>query len=124
MDDLEVQPDEEALARIRQICAAFDGAEESVLQDRPLFHVGRRRFAIFNGASSPPRKRWAAAGRSVHFLSDPLERQALLHDARFTRSPHHGDRGWLAVWLEEGNVEWAELEELLTAAHEQVAPRR
>lgn len=118
------QRDDEVLACVRQICAALDGAEESVLQDRPLFHVGRRRFAIFNGESLPPRKRWAGAGCSVHFLSDPSEREALLHDARFTRSPHHGDRGWLAVRIDEGYVDWTELAELLAAAHEQVARRR
>ena len=122
--DERVRRDEEVLARVRQICAGLEGAEESVLQDRPLFHVRRRRFAIFNGESSPTRKRWATAGRSIHFLSDPSERDALLHDGRFTRSPHHGDRGWLALRVDVGDLDWSEIAELLAAAHEHVAPGR
>jgi len=119
-----VARDREVLERLRQICSSFDRCEEGVLQDRPLFHVNRRRFAIFNGEASPPRPRWAAAGRSLHFLSDPSERDALMHDARFDRSPHHGDRGWLALRLEPATADWAEVAELLHAAHEQVVRRR
>ena len=120
----QVRRDQEALGRVRQICARFEGSEEGVLQDRPLFHVGRRRFAIFNGESSRPRPRWAGAGRSIHFLSDPSEREALLQDGRFIPSPHHGDRGWLAMRVESEHVDWVELAELLETAHAQVASRR
>jgi predicted DNA-binding protein (MmcQ/YjbR family) len=115
--------DEQVLDRLRQICAALSGCEEGVFQNRPLFHVNRRRFAIFNGEASPPRPRWATAGRSIHFLSDPAERDALLHDPRFDRSPHHGDRGWFAIRLEPDIVDWDELAELLEAAHAQVVRR-
>ncbi len=116
--------DQQVLERIRGICLTFDGAAESLLQNRPLFHVRRRRFAIVNGKSSPSRPRWGAAGRSVHFLSDPSEREALLQDPRFTRSPHHGDRGWLAIRVDPDNANWAELTELLHAEYEQVASHR
>ena len=119
-----IEDDRRALDRVRKICEGFPGAEESALQDRPLFHVRRRRFAIFNGEASPPRPRWNAAGRSVHFLSDPAEREALLQDPRFTRSPHHGDRGWLTIRVDADTTDWQELAELLESAHDQVVPRR
>ena len=45
--------DEAELIRIRRICSRFPDAEEDQLQDRVLFHVRRRRFAIFNGAGAP-----------------------------------------------------------------------
>jgi predicted DNA-binding protein (MmcQ/YjbR family) len=112
--------DEEVLEQVRRICLACDGADEGELQGRPLFRVGRRRFAIFNGLDSPPRPRWAVSGRSLHFLSDPSERDALRQDPRFVTSPHHGDRGWFAVVL-DGAVDWRELAELLQSAHRQVS---
>jgi predicted DNA-binding protein (MmcQ/YjbR family) len=115
--------DERALARLRTICLAFPEAEEAVLQDRPLFRVRSRRFALFNGASSPPRPRWNGFGRSVHFVTDPQERGALRQDSRFTTSPHHGDRGWMAMSLEDTAVDWTELAELLEAAYRHVAGR-
>ena len=109
------------LARVRAICLGFPGAEEGALQGRPLFRVGRRRFALFNGDDSPPRPRWNGSGRSVHFLTEPIEREALRHDGRFVASPHHGDRGWMAMRLDAGPVDWTELAELLETAYRLVA---
>jgi predicted DNA-binding protein (MmcQ/YjbR family) len=116
--------DIEALVRVREICRRFRGAVEAELQDRPLFRVGRRRFALFNGASSPPRPRWNTSGRSLHFLADPNEVDALRDDPRFTASPHHGDRGWFAVRLDTNEIGWDEIAELLESAYRQVAPRQ
>lgn len=111
------------LGQIRDLCGRFPGADEGELQARPLFRVGRRRFAIFNGGASDDRARWATSGRSLHFLADPSEIDALRHDDRFRPSPHHGDRGWLALSLEDaGAIDWAEVAELLESAYRQVAP--
>ena len=86
----------------------------------PRRQVGRRRFAIFNGASAPPRPRWAAWGRSLHFLADPGDVDALREDPRFAPSPHHGDRRWFGVPLGD-EIGWDEIDELLESAHAQVA---
>jgi hypothetical protein len=112
-----------ALRQIRAICGDFSGAEEGELQGRPSFSVGRRRFAIFNGVGSPVRPRWDGCGRSLHFLADELELQALRADARLSVSPHHGDRRWMFLRLEPERVDWSEVAELLDAAYRQVAPR-
>jgi predicted DNA-binding protein (MmcQ/YjbR family) len=124
MERSDSELDAAALDRIRLICHQFRGAEEGELQDRPLFRVGRRRFAIFNGCASPARRRWNSSGRSLHFLADPEEIAALRGDGRFTPSPHHGDRGWLAMSLEDqGAVDWDEIAELLQSGYLQVADR-
>jgi hypothetical protein len=116
--------DETALGCIRAICQGFAGADEGELQDRPLFRVGRRRFAIFNGETSPARPRWSQSGRSLHFVAEPLELEALRQDDRFTASPHHGDRGWFALRLAQPDgADWAEIAELLESAYRSVAPR-
>jgi len=88
-----------------------------------LFRVTRRRFAIYNGDDAPPRPRWADSGRSIHFLADPTEQAALAQDGRFAPSPHHGDRGWFALRLNRGDVDWDELGELLEAGYRQAAPQ-
>jgi len=111
--------DAAALERVRKLIARFAGADEDLLQNRPLFHVRRRRFAIFNGEDSPPRKRWEGCGRSLHFLADPAEADALRADPRFRPSPHHGNRGWLMVRLDKG-TDWDEIAELLDSAYRQL----
>lgn len=116
--------DEIVIGRIREICRPLAGADEGELQDRPLFRVGRRRFAIFNATTSPSLPRWNGSGRSLHFLADPAELHALSHDVRFSASPHHGTRGWLALRIDDPEtVDWAEIAELLESAHRLVARR-
>jgi predicted DNA-binding protein (MmcQ/YjbR family) len=115
--------DDTALQQIRSLCNRFPEVDEASLQSRPLFRVRRRRFAIFNGSSSPERPRWRAAGRSLHLLTDPDERDFLRQDPRFSLSPHHGDRGWFALRLDTDAVAWPEVAELIEAAYRQAAPR-
>jgi hypothetical protein len=115
--------DDSDLARLRAVCRALPEVDEGELQDRPLFRVRRRRFLIYNGERAPARPRWATSGRSIHVLTDPLERPALLQDPRFSRSPHHGDRGWLALRLERGRIDWEEVFELVESAYRRAAPR-
>ena len=119
-----VDQDGRDLARIRRICLGFPEVEEAELQGRPMFRVHTRRFALFNGALSPSRPRWSAFGRSLHFLSEPQERLALLADARFVPSPHHGHRGWLALDLEVVEPDWAEAADLLETGYRQAANRQ
>jgi predicted DNA-binding protein (MmcQ/YjbR family) len=116
--------DDRDLARTRAICLRFPEAEEAELQGRPLFRVRTRRFALFNGSDAPPRKRWDGFGRSLHFVTDPQDREALAQDPRFLTSPHHGNRGWMALALERDDVDWGEIAELLETAYRQVARRQ
>ncbi len=114
--------DVDAPEKIRRICLTFPDASEAELQGRPLSRVGRRRFAIFSGSGLPRRPRWDRSGRSLHFVTDPAERDALQQDERFVASPHHGNRGSLSLGI-GGDLDWVEVAELLDAAHRQVAPR-
>ena len=45
---------------------------------------------------------------------------------RFFRPPYVGVRGWLGVYLDvapPGGLDWEEIEELVRAAHAEVAPK-
>ena len=66
-----VELDEIVLGRVREICERFDGVDEDALQDRPLFRVGRRRFAIFNGLTSPSRSGWDLSAARCTFSPIP-----------------------------------------------------
>jgi predicted DNA-binding protein (MmcQ/YjbR family) len=121
---IDADPEVQAFDRVRAICHSFGDVERAELQGRPLFRVGRRRFAIFNSDYAPRRPRWAGQGCSLHFLADPAEAEALRADHRFSPSPHHGDRDWFALRLDTGDVDWDEVAELLDSAHAQVSTSR
>ena len=112
-----------ALSRLRAACAGLPEVEEAELQGRPLFRVRKRRFAIFNGATSPARPRWQRFSRSLHFLAEPGELEALRQDHRFEASPHHGANGWMALDMDIVTIDWDEVAELLEAGYRQAAPR-
>ena len=116
--------DERDLSRIRRICLRLPDVKEAELQNRVWFRVRAKRFALFNGTLSPPRPRWQGFGRSLHFVTEPHERQALREDPRFTISPHHGNRGWMALDLESDVPDWVEVAELLETAYRAVASRQ
>ena len=114
--------DERHIARLRAICLALPETEEVLSpQGRPLFRVRHRRFALYNGDSTPPRKRWLGWPPSLHFLSEAAEREALNADRRFRPSPHHGNRGWLAIDLDD-HTDWSEVAALLAGAYREAAP--
>ena len=108
--------DRRLLERIRGVCLGFPEVEEIELWGGPLFRVRRRRFAVFNGSTFP--------NRSLHVVTDPGERAALRQDPRVTTSPHHGDRGWMALDLDAAPVDWAEVAELLETAYRCVAGKQ
>ena len=118
------EPDQDSadLALLRRICSRFPEAEEGSLQGRPLFHVRRRRFAIFNTSDAPPRRRWENFGKSLHFATAPEQRASLERDARFVVSPHHGFRGWIALDL-GSDIDWSEVDRLLESAYRSVAAK-
>ena len=114
-------PVDQYLENLRHICARFPEAQEDTLQDRPMFHVRRRRFAILNSETFPYRKRWATSGDSLHFATDEQLRTTLSSDTFFS-SPHHGFRGWRAIKL-SSNTNWREISSLLARAYRSVAAK-
>lgn len=112
--------EDEYIIHLRNICSRFPEVEEGQLQDRSLFHVRRRRIAIYNSPLAPMRKRWQGWGCSLHFATHPGDRERLMLDERFKASPHHGFRGWVGVRLQHP-VDWREVSDWLLQAYRQVA---
>jgi predicted DNA-binding protein (MmcQ/YjbR family) len=81
---------EVALKELRKLCAELPGAEEYVMVHHPAFRVGKKPFVI--------------AGMSEHELGATVSinlgreaQEALLEDARFTRTPYIGQHGWVTI---------------------------
>jgi hypothetical protein len=108
-----------ALERLRALCLAQPGATERVSHgEAAWFAAGARgrQFAMFADRHHDDRVAcWCAA---------PPGAQAPLVEAepaRYFRPPYVGPRGWIGIYLDVPDVDWARVEELIEAAHMTVA---
>jgi hypothetical protein len=114
------------LARLREICLALPEGQEKVSHGRPSFFTTRV-FASYGGTvkgdHDPEPHR-----RSLLFLSDASERQALLEDERVYEPAYVGPSGWLGLDLvpraPATDVDWDEVAELVDASYRLTAPAR
>jgi len=62
----------------------------------------------------------------LHLKAAPGEQETLMNtDAeRYFVPPYLGPRGWVGVWLDRDDVDWAEIAELMTDAYRLTAPKK
>ena len=109
------------LARLRKVCLALPEAHEVEAWGEPTFRVRNKLFAMYAAAGTHH-----GAGRPAVWCKAAPTNQALMVSAapaRFFVPPYVGPSGWIGVWL-DGEVDWAELGELLRDGYCLVAPKR
>ena len=106
------------LARLRAICLSLPEVTEKVSHGEPTWFV-RRSFVMFADHHHDDRLAfWCAAPTGAQ------EELVATDPRRFFRPPYVGGRGWLGVYLDVDGVDWDEIEELVTDAYLQVAPKK
>ena len=110
----------EPLDRLRALCLALPETTERLSHGEPVWFVrGKKAFVMFADHHHDDRLAfWCAAPPGVQeelVAGDP---------ERFFRPPYVGVRGWVGVYLDVPGVDWAEIEEIVTDAYRQVAPKR
>ncbi len=104
--------------RLRALCTALPEVTEKLSHGEPTWFV-RKTFVMFADHHHDDRLAfWCAAppgAQQEMVATDP---------GRFFRPPYVGGRGWLGVYLDVPDVDWAEIEEIVTDAYRQVAPKR
>lgn len=105
-------------SRVRAICLALPEVTEKVSHGAPAFFVGKQ-FAMV----------WPDGHHDQHFphlwaaAPEGAQQELVASDDRFFRPPYVGHRGWVGMRL-DGDVDWAEVGEVLTDAYRCVAPKR
>jgi hypothetical protein len=102
------------------LCLALPGATERLSHGEPTWFIGgKKTFVMFADHHHDDRLAfWCAA---------PVGAQEMLVAAdpeRFFRPPYVGVRGWIGVYLDVPNVDWAEIADLIADAYCEVAPKR
>ncbi len=108
--------DENAVARVREICLSLPEAVEKPFggHTAPSFRIGDKLFAMTS-----------EDGRSLTFKAGPGVQQALVASdpERFFVPPYVGAKGWVGARLDAAQ-DWAEIAELLEDSYRMIAPKR
>jgi hypothetical protein len=105
---------------VRALCLAYPGTQERLSHGEATWFAGGRRSFVM-GADHHHDDRvafWAAApdGAQAQLVADDPD--------RYFRPPYVGTRGWVGVWLDVPDVDWARVEQVVEDAWRCVAPRR
>ena len=111
---LDEEPWLHVLRPLRAICLSLPEANETINFGTPWFRAGKKVFAIFGVDDDGP---------AVSFRADPIGRELLLEDGRFSPTPYMWHNGWLTLRLDEP-VDWDEVEELLQDSYRSQALKR
>jgi len=111
--------DSEKVERLRAVCAALPDVSERASHGEPSWFIkGKKQFVTLADHHHDDRFAfWCAAppGAQEAFIADDPK--------RYFRPPYVGHRGWLGVYLDVP-VDWAEIAQVVAAAHETVATPR
>jgi predicted DNA-binding protein (MmcQ/YjbR family) len=109
-----METDRQKQARLRKICGALPEVVEITTFGQPTFRAGKKSFAGFSKAKGP---------LAMWFKADPDEHPFLVEQDRVTVARHIGQHGWVVMDL-SGELDWDEIEELLTTSYRLAALKR
>ncbi|MFC4775197.1 MmcQ/YjbR family DNA-binding protein [Paenibacillus sp. GCM10023252] len=103
------------IRRVRSICAELPEAAEIIDGfGHTVFKVRGKSYTMMgedNGSAN------------LHFKSDKLTQDILLHEERFYKTPYIGQHGWVSI-TEPAVDDWVKLEELIRDAYLLAAPKK
>ncbi|HXJ88095.1 MAG TPA: MmcQ/YjbR family DNA-binding protein [Candidatus Binatia bacterium] len=113
-------PQDKRLARVTEIALALPEAQRQIYGSHAQFLVGKKTFAYFLD------NHHGDGIVAVTCKVLPGENKAL-SDAqpdRFYLPAYVGSKGWVALRLDRGKVDWQEVRELLLGSYAMIAPKR
>jgi hypothetical protein len=110
-------PGDALLTRLRELCLPFPEAVEAGGVGAPSFKVADRIFAMQHRVGERP---------SLWCKAPPGAQEVLVgaEPSRFFRPPYVGQNGWVGVWIDRDDVDWAHLAALVDESYRMTAPKR
>jgi hypothetical protein len=113
-------PEESRLAPVTEIALALPEATRRIYGSHAQFLVRKKTFAYFldnhhgDGVVAVTCKVFPGDNKAL----------AQAQPARFYLPDYLASKGWVALRLDVGNVDWSEVRELLLGSHALIAPKR
>ena len=107
------------LVRLTRICLALPEATRDYNGQHAAFVVRKKKFAYFlndhHGDGIVAVTCRALPGDNVHLVAASPD--------KFYLPAYIGPRGWVALRLDRGEIDWEEVEELVSGSYRSVAPK-
>ncbi len=107
------------LARLTKICLALPEAERRDSGDHAAFRVRKRNFAYFLNSHHGD----GIVSVACKALPGDNTELARAQPERFYLPAYVGPRGWVALRLDAGEIDWDEVAELVATSYRLVAPK-
>src|SRR2546430_11094254 len=107
--------------RLTKICAQFpETAATSATGQHSAFWIGKKKFAYYlvdhHGDGRVSLETRAAPGENTELVAAEPD--------RFFLPKYMAHHGWVGLYLDNGPIDWAEVEELVTDSYLLMAPKR
>jgi predicted DNA-binding protein (MmcQ/YjbR family) len=102
------------LDNMREICLALPDTKETLTWGQPHFRVGEKIFAGCGDEKGRP---------VIGFKLEMDHADAIIQDARFSRAPYVGHKGWVSMDA-SGVHDWNEVRPLVLESYRLIAPKR
>ena len=102
------------------ICLKLPEAERFIHEQHAQFTVRKRTFAYFLDDHHGD----GIVGLTVKAPGGQPQGLIDANPDRFYKASYLGSRGWVSLRLDVGEVDWAEVEDLVTESYIQVAPKK
>jgi len=96
-----------AIDRLRAVCVAFPGVEESKSWGNPTFKANGKAFAVLDHYKGE---------ECIWFRCAPAMRETLLKDDAFFAAPY--DKAKAAMCAKTSGIKWTDMRKLLRASYE------
>jgi predicted DNA-binding protein (MmcQ/YjbR family) len=108
------------LTRLTKICLALSGATREVKGRHAGFYVRKRTFAYFLDDHHGD----GIVAVACKVLAGDNTALAASQPVRFYIPAYIGPRGWVALRLDRGQIDWDEVTELVAGSYRLVTPKR
>ena len=108
------------LARLSKICQALPEVTRELYGSHAAFVVDKKKFVYFLNDHHGD----GIVGVTCKVLPGDNDALVEAHPRRFYRPAYLASRGWVALRLDRGKVDWPEVAELVTTSYRLIAPKR
>lgn len=115
-----VTKEDRRLTKLTSICLTLPEATREVMGRHAGFYIRKKTFAYFLDNHHND----GIVGMACKVLPGDNKVLVASNPAKFYMPAYVGPKGWIALRLDAGEIDWEEVQELVTHSYKLIAPKR